>query len=96
MPHQAQSTSASITACLARASSFLAACSRPAQTIDGDSTAEQLSSSLSELVSAAEFFGCKPSFWRCAADAADLLGRAADAQTYRKRYMDSGAVAPGA
>lgn len=73
-------------ACLGRAASFLAACSRPALSISADSTSGQLSSALTELVAAAELFGCKPSFWRWVADAASLLGRNADADTYRSRF----------
>jgi len=69
-----QAVSAAVAACLVRAASCLAACSRPALDGGPDSTAEQLSSSLTSLVSAAECFGCKPSFWRWAADAARLLG----------------------
>jgi hypothetical protein len=80
-----QALSDAVASCLLRASSFLAVCSRPALNIDRDSTMEQLSSELTTLVSAAEFFGCQPSFWRWAADAAKLLGHVADAQTYRGR-----------
>jgi len=72
-------------ACLAQAASLLAACARPAISVGGDSTPEQLAHALSELVSAAELFGCQPSFWRCAADAAALLGRDADARSLRAR-----------
>ena len=71
--------------CIGRAASFLAACARPALNISGDSTPEELSSALEDLVAAAELFGCKPSFWRWAADAASLLGSPAEAETYRKR-----------
>lgn len=70
---------------LDRAASFLAACSRPALSISSHSTPEELSSALTDLVAAAELFGCKPPFWRWAADAASLLGRSADAKTYRQR-----------
>ncbi|HUA26052.1 MAG TPA: hypothetical protein VMA54_18125 [Steroidobacteraceae bacterium] len=72
-------------ACIGRAASFLAACSRPAVNISASSTHEELSSALTDLVAAAELFGCKPSFWKWAADSASLLGRAAEAETYRKR-----------
>lgn len=71
--------------CVSRAASLLAACSRPALNISGDSTPEELSSALTDLVAAAELFGCKPSFWRWAAEAASLLGHGAEAETYRKR-----------
>ncbi|MHB8811792.1 MAG: hypothetical protein ACYDAE_00830 [Steroidobacteraceae bacterium] len=71
--HQ-ESLSANAAACLGRAASFLAACARPALSISANSTPEELSSALTELVAAAELFGCKPSFWRWAADAASLLG----------------------
>lgn len=71
--------------CIVRAASSLAACARPALSISGTSTPEELSSALTDLVAAAELFGCKPSFWRWAAQAASLLGRRADAETYRKR-----------
>lgn len=83
MPQAKVSETAS--SCVGRAASLLAACSRPALTITGDSTQEELSSALSDLVAAAELFGCKPAFWRWAADAASLLGRPAEAETYRKR-----------
>jgi hypothetical protein len=73
------------TACIGRAASFLAACSRPALSIGVNSTHEELSSALTDLVAAAELFGCKPSFWKWAADSASLLGRTAEAETYRKR-----------
>jgi hypothetical protein len=82
--HEA-SLSSSVASCLGRAMSFLAVCSRPALTVGSSSTPEELSSALTGLVAAAELFGCKPSFWRWAADAASLLGRTADAETYRKR-----------
>jgi len=52
-----------------------------------DSTEQQLSSALGDLVAAAELFGCKPPFWRWAADAAALLGLNADADTYRSRFL---------
>jgi hypothetical protein len=81
-----QALSGAVAACLLRASSSLAACSRPALNVDDDSTMEQLSSELTTLVCAAEFFGCQPSFWRWAAEAANLLGRVADAHTYRGRF----------
>jgi hypothetical protein len=70
---------------LTRAASLLAACARPALSVNAGSTPAELSSALSELVMTAELFGCKPSFWRWAAEAATLLGRGADAETYRKR-----------
>jgi len=72
-------------ACIGRAASFLAACSRPALSISAGSTHEELSSALTDLVAAAELFGCKPSFWKWAADSASLLGRTAEAETYRRR-----------
>jgi hypothetical protein len=53
-----------------------------------NSTADELSCALTEVVSAAELFGCKPSFWRWAADAASLLGRSTEAGIYRKRFID--------
>jgi hypothetical protein len=71
--------------CVSRAASFLAACSRPALSIRGNSTPEQLASALTDLVSAAELFGCQPPFWRWAADAASLLGLSKEAEVYRKR-----------
>lgn len=70
---------------LEQAASFLAACARPALSVGAGSTPAQLSSALTELVTTAELFGCKPSFWRWAAEAASLLARSADAETYRKR-----------
>lgn len=73
-------------ACLGQAASFLAACARPAVSIGPDATPEQLSAALTELVTAAELFGCKSSFWRWAAEAARLLGRDADADTFRRRF----------
>jgi len=76
---------AAAAACLARAASFLAACARPAIGVGSDSTPEQLCRALAELVSVAELFGCKPSFWRWAADAAVLLGRDAEARSLRAR-----------
>lgn len=82
--HQARSAAA--LPCLKQAASCLAACSRPALSIDIHSTEQQLSSALSDLVSAAELFGCKASFWRWAADAAVSLALDADAATYRSRY----------
>jgi hypothetical protein len=72
-------------ASIGRAASFLAACSRPALSVSASSTPEELSCALTDLVSAAELFGCKPSFWQWAADSASLLGRTADAEIYRKR-----------
>ena len=78
-------TSGSAAACLDRAASFLAACSRPALSIGSHSTPEELAAALNDLVAAAELFGCKPPFWRWAAEAAALLGRSADAETYRRR-----------
>ncbi len=71
--------------CVGRAASFLAACSRPALSITASSTPGQLCAALADLVAAAELFGRKPSFWNWAADAASLLGRSAEAETYRKR-----------
>jgi hypothetical protein len=71
--------------CLARASACLAACSRPALHLGSDSTPEQLSAALTELVAAAEMFGCSSEFWRWAARAAALLGRGADSETFGKR-----------
>ena len=82
---QIASTAAS---CLRNAASRLAACARPALSISANSTADELSSALTDVVSAAELFGCKPSLWRWAADAASLLGRSTDAETYRKRFAD--------
>lgn len=70
--------SASAVACLGRAASFLAACARPALSIGAKSAPEELSSALTELVTAAELFACKPAFWRWVAEAASLLGRAVD------------------
>ena len=77
--------SGAVLACLKGAASCLAACSRPALSIDIDSTEQQLSSALGDLVAAAELFGCKPAFWRWAADAAALLALDAEADTYRRR-----------
>lgn len=76
-------------ACLERAASFLAGCARPASSLGAGATPDEVSASLTELVTAAELFGCKPSFWRWAADAATLLGRSADADTYRRRLADA-------
>lgn len=84
---QAQ-VSGTAASCLHNAASFLGACARPALSISADSTADELSSALTEVVSAAELFGCKPSFWRWAADAASLLGRSTEAEIYRKRFTD--------
>ena len=70
---------------LTRAASFLAACARPAQSVNAASTPAELSAALTELVMTAEMFGCQSSFWRWAAEAATLLERGADAETYRKR-----------
>lgn len=81
-----QARSGDALACLKRAASYLAFCSRPALSIDHDATERQLSSALGELVAAAELFGCKPAFWRWAADAAALLALDADADTYRERF----------
>lgn len=77
--------------CVVRAASFLASCSRPALNVGGHSTMQELSSALSELVATAELFGSQPPFWRCAADAASLLGRDGDADTYRQRFADASA-----
>ena len=74
--------------CVSRAASFLAACSRPALSISARSTPQELSSALTDLVAVAELFGCKPSFWRWAAEAASLLGHSAEAETFRKRAPD--------
>jgi hypothetical protein len=73
-------------ACLLRAASFLAGCSRPAIAVSARSSMDELSTALSELVASAELFGCKPSFWHWAADAAAHLGRSADAEKYRNRF----------
>jgi hypothetical protein len=70
---------------LQRAASLLAACARPAVSVGAASTPAELSAALTEVVAAAELFGCKPSFWRSAAEAAMSLGRRADADTYRRR-----------
>jgi hypothetical protein len=78
--------SGSVASSLGRAASCLAVCSRPALSVGSHSTPEELSSALTELVAVAELFGCKPSFWRWAADAASLLARGADAEIYRKRF----------
>lgn len=67
------------------AAASLAACSRPALGIGPTSTIEQLSSALNELVSTAEFFGCRPVFWRRVSHAAELLDRPTDAAIYRAR-----------
>lgn len=77
--------------CVARAASSLAGCSRPALSISAGSTPEELWCALADLVAAAELFGCKPSFWKWAADAASLLGRSAEAETYRNRAATAGA-----
>jgi hypothetical protein len=78
--------SATAAASIRNAASFLAACSRPALTISASSTTEELYSALTDLVAAAELFGCKPSFWKWAADAASLLARSTEAETYSKRF----------
>jgi|HubBroStandDraft_5_1064220.scaffolds.fasta_scaffold154248_2 hypothetical protein len=70
---------------LARAAASLAVCQRPAGGAATNSSPDELASSLSELVSSAELFGCRPVFWKWAADAADALGRSAEAQAYRQR-----------
>lgn len=70
---------------LERAASLLAACARPALSLGAESTPAELCRALTELVTAAELFGCQPSFWRSAAEAAALLGYDADADTYRRR-----------
>jgi hypothetical protein len=70
---------------LKRAAASLAACARPALSLGVQSTPAELSSALTELVTAAELFGCQPSFWRWAAAAAASLGRGADADTYHER-----------
>lgn len=82
---QQANVSETAASCVSRAASSLAACSRPALSVSGSSTPEEVSSALADLVAAAELFGCKPSFWRWAADAASLLGLRAEAATYRKR-----------
>jgi hypothetical protein len=79
-------TSLSAAACLNRAAGFLAECQRPALSVAEESTPVALESALTELVASAELFGCRHSFWRWAADAAELLGRASDALTYRQRF----------
>jgi hypothetical protein len=79
----------SAASCIGHAASFLAACSRPAQSIGASSTPEELSAALTDLVAAAELFGCKPSFWRWAGDAASLLGRSTEAETYRRRFASA-------
>jgi hypothetical protein len=83
---QRAKVSGTAASCIGNAASSLAACSRPALSISASSTPEELSAALTDLVAAAELFGCKPSFWRWAADAASLLGRSAEAETYRKRF----------
>jgi hypothetical protein len=83
---QQSKVSGSAASCIGHAASSLAACSRPALSISAGSTPEELSTALADLVAAAELFGCKPSFWRWAADAASLLGRSSEAETYRKRF----------
>jgi hypothetical protein len=88
MTHTEQAqVAATAASCLSQAASLLAACARPALGIGANSTPEELSSALTDVVSAAELFGCKPSFWRWAADAASLLGRSTEAETYRKRFV---------
>jgi hypothetical protein len=82
--HQEESSADAVSS-LERAASLLAACARPALSVGAESTPAQLSSALTELVMTAELFGCKPAFWRWAAQAAALLDRSADAETYRKR-----------
>ncbi len=74
-----------IAASLHQAAACLAACSRPALNIGANSTSDQLSSALNELVSTAEFFGCRPIFWHRASQAAELLDRQADAAVYQAR-----------
>ena len=85
---QQEAAPGDVAAHLQRAASFLAGCARPALSVGAESTPAELSSALTELVTTAEFFGCQPSFWRCAAEAAALLDRGADAATYRKRLGD--------
>jgi len=82
-------TAAAIAASLGHAASCLAACSRPSSGVGEDSSAEEFSAALKELVSAAELFGCQASFWRWAAEAAELLGHGADAHKYRERVPRS-------
>jgi len=89
-PEHQEEIRADAAAHLERAASFLAACARPALSVGADSTPAQLSSALTELVMTAEMFGCKPSFWRWAAEAATLLDRDADAQQYRSRIGGEG------
>jgi len=76
------------------AASFLAACARPALSIGANSTPDELTSALTDLVAAAELFGCKPSFWRWAAEAASSLGRNTEAEIYRKRFTGSAEEPP--
>ena len=85
-PVQQQETPGDAASHLQRAASFLAACARPALSVGPGSTPAELSSALTELVMTAEMFGCKPSFWRWAAEAATLLERSAEAETYRMRF----------
>ncbi len=83
---QQSKVSGAAASCIGLAASSLAACSRPALSISASSTPEELSAALTDLVAAAELFGSKPSFWRWAADAASLLGRSTEAETYRRRF----------
>ena len=71
----------------------LAACSRPALSVDVHSTDDQFSAALAELVATAEMFGCKPPFWHWATETAQRLGQTADAQKYRERLARLGAGA---
>jgi hypothetical protein len=84
-PVQQQELAGDAASHLQQAASFLAACARPALSLGTESTPAELAAALTELVTTAELFGCKPSFWRWAAEAATSLGRGADADTYRKR-----------
>lgn len=79
-------------ACLCKASSFLATCSRPNIKLGIQSTTPELSAALTDLVSAAVLFGCKRSFWRWAADAAHLLGRSEEGESFRQRFENGGGV----
>ena len=89
--HQAK-VSLSAAVCLNRAASFLAGCQRPALSLTLESAPDEVASALAELVASAEIFGCKHSFWRWAADAADLLGRDSDALAYRQRFSSRNEV----
>jgi hypothetical protein len=92
MPQNQAKVSLSAAACLNRAASFLAGCQRPALSLTVESAPDELTSALAELVASAEIFGCKHSFWRWAADAADLLGRKSDALIYQQRFSSRNEV----